>query len=122
MYPDIIKKIHDHGIKIVGSFIVGMDYYDESVFEQIYNFVRDNNIFVSIINVLTPNPGTQLFRRLKSENRILTYDWSRYAWDEVVFQPRNMTPGKLASEYAKLQAELLKYTRRSTRNYTTYDF
>lgn len=121
-YQDIIKRIHDYGIKIIGSFIVGLDYDDEGVFEQIYNFIRVNKIFVPVVNILTPYPGTQIFRNFQSENRILSYDWVKYSCDEVVFRPKNMTPEKLASEHAKLQTELSKLTRRSSRDYNTPGF
>ena len=41
--------------------------------------------------ILTPFPGTPLFNRLNSENRILTTDWSKYDFEHVVFKPKNMT-------------------------------
>ncbi len=107
-YRESIKRIHDHGIQIIGSFIIGLDFDDESVFEAILNFIQTNKIFLPIINILTPFPGTELFQKFQSENRILTHDWSRYNCKEVVFQPKSMTPEKLQSGHSMLLTETLK--------------
>lgn len=48
------------------------------------------------ISVLIPFPNTPLFRRLESEGRILSYDWSKYnGKKDVVFQPALMSPEEL---------------------------
>jgi hypothetical protein len=38
-----------------------------------------------------------LYKRLKSEGRILTEDWSQYDGQHVVFQPANMSIEELAA-------------------------
>jgi len=46
--------------------------------------------------VLIPFPNTPLFKRLDSEGRILTRDWSKYnGKTDVVFQPEMMSPREL---------------------------
>lgn len=51
---------------------------------------------VASIGSLTPFPGTPIFRKLEEEDRILSYDWSKYnARMDVVFRPRQMTPDQL---------------------------
>jgi radical SAM superfamily enzyme YgiQ (UPF0313 family) len=47
--------------------------------------------------VLTPFPGTALFKRLEGEGRILHRDWSRYDTEQVVFRPSRMDPQTLQS-------------------------
>ena len=41
--------------------------------------------------ILTPFPGTGLYRRLDEEGRILTRNWELYDGQNVVFQPANMS-------------------------------
>lgn len=96
-YETIIRKIHDHGIRIQGSFIFGYDYDDISVFEKTLAFVNKVKLDAIIFAILTPYPGTKIYRRLEEEGRILTRDWSLYDMDHVVFRPKGMTPEELQS-------------------------
>lgn len=90
-----IKKIHDHGILIEGSFIVGLDTDDQSVFERTLAFAKDNKLEVASWGILTPYPGTPLQKRLIQENRIISYDWRLYTCGRTVFKPKNMTVDQL---------------------------
>lgn len=94
-YEDIINKIHDHGIRIQGSFIFGYDDDDVSIFDKTLTFVQKVKLDAIIFAVLTPFPGTKIFKKLEGEGRILTKDWSLYDMDHVVFMPRGMTPEEL---------------------------
>ena len=51
-------------------------------------------------HILTPYPGTPLFRQMEAEGRILHRDWSLYDTANVVFRPKHMTPEQLAEGYA----------------------
>ncbi|RLF37160.1 MAG: B12-binding domain-containing radical SAM protein [Thermoplasmata archaeon] len=95
-YLKAVTKIHDYGMMVQGSFIFGFDHDTLDVFKKTDEFIRVSEIDHISINILTPFPGTPLFRRFKSEGRILTYDWSRYdPGGDVVFQPKHMTPEEL---------------------------
>ena len=61
--------------------------------------VRSLGIDLPIFFVLTPAPGSQLFRDLEAENRVIDHDWSHYTHAAVVFQPKNVTPAQLAVYY-----------------------
>jgi hypothetical protein len=65
------------------------------VFERTVDFLQLNNVALSSFCILTPYPGTEIHRRLKDEGRLLHEDWSRYSNENVVFQPRCMTPEQL---------------------------
>ena len=90
-----IKKIHDHGILIEGSFILGLDTDDPSVFERSLTFAKDNKLAVASWGILTPYPGTPLQKKLIQENRIISYDWRLYTCGRTVFKPKNMTVEQL---------------------------
>jgi radical SAM superfamily enzyme YgiQ (UPF0313 family) len=94
-YKEAIKILHDHGINVQGAFIFGFDSDDKSVFDQTVDFCFDSKIDMVQFALLTPFPGTQLFERLDRENRILTYDWSKYNMSNVLFQPKQMTTDEL---------------------------
>lgn len=94
-YAGLIAKLHGHGIAVQGCFTFGMDEDDESVFERTARFAVEAKIDLPRFAVVTPFPGTALYRRLESEGRILTRDWSLYDAQHVVFQPKRMSVEQL---------------------------
>lgn len=94
-YADVVKRLHDHGIGIQGCFVFGFDNDDVSVFERTVEFVDRTKIDLPRYAVVTPFPGTGLFRRLEAEGRLLHKRWPLYDVEHVVFQPRRMTPERL---------------------------
>jgi radical SAM superfamily enzyme YgiQ (UPF0313 family) len=94
-YRDRIKRIHDHGIGIQGSFIFGNDGDTPAVFEDTVRFTMENRLDAALFSILTPFPGTRLYHKMRSQGRILSHDWSRYDMNHVVFEPRGMSPQQL---------------------------
>ncbi len=109
-YEDALKKIHDHGIMIVGSFIFGFDHDDDSVFENTVRFCERNKIDLPIFFILTPVPGTRLYQRMEDDGRILHRDWSRYNGSNVVFRPRLLSEETLFNGYSWAFRECYSYT------------
>ena len=105
-HAERIRKIQDHGIGIQGSFIVGYDHDDESVFGQLYDFVQATRLESFLTSVLTPFPGTLLTERMEKEGRVLSRDWSRYDMNTVVYQPRHFTPEQLQAGFNELNRAL----------------
>ena len=60
----------------------------------------DNGIYSGSFTILTPLPGTALFRQMEEQGRLTDRDWSRYTFWDVVFQPQNMTQEELAKGVA----------------------
>lgn len=90
-YPEAIKRIQSKGIGIVGAFIIGLDGDTKETFNELADFIIDNNIFIPQITILTPLPGSRLYERLKKENRLTDIPWSNYTFTEVNYIPKNMT-------------------------------
>ncbi|HWI59222.1 MAG TPA: radical SAM protein [Bacillota bacterium] len=98
-YLEVVKRIHDHGIGIDGSFVFGFDTDDEGVFDRTLDFVLKAKLEVAYFSILTPYPGTRLHQRLVQEDRILSRNWSLYDANHVVFQPKHLTPDQLLEGY-----------------------
>ncbi|WP_432840140.1 B12-binding domain-containing radical SAM protein [Dactylosporangium sp. CA-092794] len=95
-YRDIVRNIQSHGIAVQVGVVFGFDEDQTDVFADTLEFLEDAAVQNATFNILTPYPGTPLFRRLDAEGRITTYDWSRYnARADVVFVPRRMTAQEL---------------------------
>lgn len=94
-FMDAVKTLHDHGIGIFGTFVLGLEADDESVFEQTLEFVDRAYIDLPRFSVYTPYPGTTAFHELSSQGRILTTDWSLYDVEHVVYRPKHISPERL---------------------------
>jgi radical SAM superfamily enzyme YgiQ (UPF0313 family) len=108
MVEEAINKIHSFGISILASLIFGFDGDTKQIFSETLEFLNKNRIGLANFNVLTPYPGTKLYRRFKEERRLLTSDWRCYDNNTVVFKPKNMTP-------LELQAGRIWTTKQYTR-------
>ena len=108
---DLMKRVRDAGIILETSIIFGFDDHDESVFETTVRFLEECSPSVPTFHILTPYPGTSLFRQFREEGRLLTTDWSRYDHSTVVFRPKLMSPEQLYRGW--LQARREAYTWRA---------
>jgi radical SAM superfamily enzyme YgiQ (UPF0313 family) len=80
-----IGRIHAAGIKVWGSFIFGFDNDSLEVFRQTLNFIEKSGMEFAQFSLLTPLPGTALFRQFEEEHRIAHRDWSKYDLGSIVF-------------------------------------
>jgi radical SAM superfamily enzyme YgiQ (UPF0313 family) len=104
-YGTAIQRIHDAGINILGSFIFGLDEDDGAVFRRTLDFIMKHRIDAAQYHILTPFPGTRLYRKLESEGRIIDRDWAKYHTSEVVFRPVKMTPEELETGFYRIFRE-----------------
>jgi radical SAM superfamily enzyme YgiQ (UPF0313 family) len=95
-YAAAIRRIQSHGITVNGCFILGLDGDNGETFEAVYRFAEQTSLFDVQLTVLTPFPGTPLYRRLARERRLIEPTaWHKCTLFDVNFVPRNMTPGEL---------------------------
>jgi len=117
-YEEMIKKIKDQGITIIGSFIFGLDQDDSSVFERTVSFCEKHKIDLPTYHILTPLPGTRLFKRMEAEGRLLHRRWEEYNGSAVVFRPKLMPEETLQRGYFWAYRET--YSLNSIRKRLTY--
>ncbi len=108
-YKTAIKIIHDSGIGIIGAFIFGFDSDDLGVFEETVDFIERNQIELASLAILTPLPGTRLYKKMEDQGRIINNDWSKYTCGEVVFRPKLLTVDQLQSGYYWARKQLSSY-------------
>lgn len=94
-YELLVKKLHDKKILVMGCFIFGLDTDTLSIFDDTVDLVNDLKIDIPRYAIYTPFPGTDAFKRLSDEGRLLHTRWEHYDTQHVVFQPKNMTPEQL---------------------------
>ncbi len=90
-----IKRYHDHGIGVEGTILLGIDSHTEDSIKRLIDFLLDIELDLAEFTVLTPFPHTKAYTDLEKDGRILSKDWNDFSADKVVFQPKQMSPGKL---------------------------
>lgn len=110
-YTKKITEVRKAGINILGSFVFGFDSDTPEIFRHTLEFVKDHKIDSCQYNVLTPLPGTIMFKKMKNEGRILDFDWSKYHTGTVVIQPVNMSRKELQDGYYWIYKET--YSRKN---------
>jgi radical SAM superfamily enzyme YgiQ (UPF0313 family) len=99
-YARRVRILHDNGIQVNSSFVLGFDHDRADVFEKTVNWVEQNRIECATFHILTPYPGTPLFAQMEREGRLLHKNWDLYDTAHVVFRPRHMSVEELAEGYA----------------------
>jgi radical SAM superfamily enzyme YgiQ (UPF0313 family) len=105
-YARRVRLFHDNGIQVNGSFVVGFDEDRRDCFEVMAQWSEENRLECATFHILTPYPGTPLFRQFEREGRLLHRDWDLYDTAHVVFRPKHMTPDELAHGYDWLYRRL----------------
>jgi radical SAM superfamily enzyme YgiQ (UPF0313 family) len=90
-YESAIKRLHDNGVFIIGSFIFGLDTDTPDVIKRTIEFCMRNTIEMCQFSTLTPFPDTRLYTEFSQSGRITSRDWSKYDAFHVVYRPRLMT-------------------------------
>jgi radical SAM superfamily enzyme YgiQ (UPF0313 family) len=98
-YSAAIRRLHDLGVMINGSFVFGMDHDDGSVFGRTVEWAIEHGIETSTFHILTPYPGTALYKRIAEQGRITVNDWDLYDTRHAVFEPARLTGEQLESGY-----------------------
>jgi radical SAM superfamily enzyme YgiQ (UPF0313 family) len=99
-YARRVRILHDHGIQVNASFVLGFDHDRKDCFARTVEWVEANRLECSTFHILTPYPATPLFKQMEAEGRLLHRNWDLYDTAHVVFRPRHMTPDELYEGYA----------------------
>lgn len=99
-YARRVKILHDYGIQVNGSFVLGFDHDREDCFERLIQWIERVRLENATFHILTPYPGTPFFRQMDAEGRILHRNWAKYDTGHCVFRPKHMEPEVLEAGYA----------------------
>jgi radical SAM superfamily enzyme YgiQ (UPF0313 family) len=98
-YIKAVNRLHSLGIMINGSFVFGLDDDDKDVFKRTVDWGVKNSITTSTYHILTPYPGTRLYKDMESSGRILHRNWDLYDTRNVVYQTKNLSAEELKAGY-----------------------
>jgi radical SAM superfamily enzyme YgiQ (UPF0313 family) len=83
-YAEIITRCRKAGLNIQGNFMTNpaIDSYEDMAATE--RFVRANRLMMPIYSVITPYPGTQLYKDYKEQGLIVDEDWDKYTAHNLV--------------------------------------
>ena len=110
-FSEAIRRFHDEGIAILGAFIFGFDHENKDVFDQTLEFSIKNRLDCIELRILTPFPGTRLYKRLLEEGRLFAPNWwlQGYPPDTLLFQPKGMTADELIEGFIRLNRQTYSF-------------
>jgi radical SAM superfamily enzyme YgiQ (UPF0313 family) len=98
---EAIAILHDIGITIIGDFIVAPD-YDEADFARLGHYLKDHAVDLPMLTVMTPLPGTKLYREMRRD--IIIEDLDYYTLTNAVV-PTRLDEKLFYQNYATLLRE-----------------
>jgi radical SAM superfamily enzyme YgiQ (UPF0313 family) len=106
-FPEAMRRFHEEGLMVLGAFVFGFDHEDKGVFDQTHEFIMACRMDCIELRILTPFPGSRLYKRLLAEGRLFLPEWwlRGYPPDTLLFQPGKMTPEELIDGFARLNRE-----------------
>jgi radical SAM superfamily enzyme YgiQ (UPF0313 family) len=106
-YRGAIERIQSAGVRVLGCFVLGLDSQGPEVFDQVYEFVAETELYDVQVTIETPFPGTPLYARLQREGRLLVDGcWDRCTLFDVNFVPSRMGAQELRDGFHALVRRL----------------
>ncbi|MGH9549703.1 MAG: B12-binding domain-containing radical SAM protein, partial [Terriglobales bacterium] len=108
-----VATIQSHGIRVIGCFVLGLDGHGPDIGQKVIDYARELELFDVQVTVQTAFPGTPLYSRLKSQERLIEAEnWNKCTLFDINYHPQGMTSEQLRSVLMDLAERL--YDARST--------
>jgi radical SAM superfamily enzyme YgiQ (UPF0313 family) len=98
-YAKTIKMCREAGLNIQGNFLTNpaIDTYEDM--KAVEKFVDANLLMMPIYSILTPYPGTVMFKDYKEKGLIVDEDWDKYTAQNLVIRCDTYNPLEYQLEY-----------------------
>ena len=107
-----IQKFHDQGIMIYATFVFGYDQDTVDSFDITAEFAIRSKFALANFLALTPTPGSRLYNRLMSGNRLIFDRWwldPDYRFGQATFRPLRMTTDELPEGCRRARKTFYEY-------------
>jgi radical SAM superfamily enzyme YgiQ (UPF0313 family) len=99
---DSVMTIQRHGIAVIGAFVIGLDVDTKGIGTMVAETADRYGVAAINVLILTPLPGTDLWKKLDAEGRILKKDfpndWQYYTLNHPVATFKNHSWRDLVEE------------------------
>jgi radical SAM superfamily enzyme YgiQ (UPF0313 family) len=109
---EMVQRVHDAGINVMGAFVFGLDGDDPSSFDRTLQFINHAGIDFVVANIIQPYPGTGTFKDAVGAGEFLPwafcppdsdvmmdYNWPLFDGAHVLVRPKGMTIDQLQEGY-----------------------
>ena len=86
-----INALKDRSVIVKTCLMFGALTETSETLKETKNFIFKTTPDIVAAQVITPYPGTRIFRELESSGAILTHNWSKYDTSTLVFKHPNFT-------------------------------
>lgn len=98
-HEEILGRISRQGILIASEMMLGTDGDTVASIRATYDFVMRARIPLPKFYVMTPMPGSDLYKEYKSQGRLLHEDYRYYTATHAVHAPARISPEELGRMY-----------------------
>ncbi len=112
-YTEIVRMLADHGIAVWGSFIFGLDEDTGEAFDRTVEFCIESKLTMALFALLTPYPGTQLYKRLVAEGRLTKDRWwlsEDHDSGAPFYRPARMSREELRAGWVRAWRRMYSYS------------
>lgn len=108
-HKELLKIIEKEGITASTEMMFGTDSDTEQSIKETLDFVLDLKLPWPRFYIMTPMPGTVLYKEYKEQGKLLHEDYTKYNGSVCVHKPENISPEKLTEMYWWLYKEVYSY-------------
>jgi radical SAM superfamily enzyme YgiQ (UPF0313 family) len=109
---EMVQRVHDAGINVMGAFVFGLEGDEPSVFDRTLEFIYKSQIDFIVANIIQPYPGTGTFLDTVAADSFLPwaacpadsdvamdYNWPVFDGAHVLVRPQGMSVDQLQEGY-----------------------
>ncbi len=89
---DVIERCRKAGLNIQANFLINPDLDSFEDMDRLVRFIGQNNVFMPIIQIITPYPGTKMYHDYKQKGLITDEDWDKYNALNLVVESKHYDP------------------------------
>jgi radical SAM superfamily enzyme YgiQ (UPF0313 family) len=107
-YGELITELHQHGISVLASMIIGFDYQTPAIIEEEFEELLSFRPSMSQFLIYGPAFGTPLFERMKREGRLVPHlvaDASKRDGFSLVFEHPTISGDEMSAIQRRLYRE-----------------
>ena len=98
-FTESVDRLHELDISVIGSFMFGMDGDRPGDIISTAEIATQVGLDAAALNIFTPIPGTDTYKRYHAQGRIFEHDLTRYDFKNLVFYPKHFSPAELHKEF-----------------------
>lgn len=110
-----VARIQRHGIVVAGAFIMGLDVDEPGIGRQIADTATHYGLDLLNVQFLTPLPGTRLWEKMESEDRIAVNafpeDWKYYTLTLPVSRYKHLSRKDIVTEMVSCNRDFYSLPR-----------